>query len=101
MRVSGCELRGKAFGDIAAGGDITFDGVRYEVEQASGVGNQVIYTGPKVRAVFTPGSGGKIEEDKDGLPVALAPSDPAGTVRIEVAGQVVSTVAREHCIIFE
>ena len=100
-QVSSCELRGEAFGVISAGGAIIYDGVSYEVARAQGINNQVVYTGPKVRAVFTPRVGEKIQEDADGLPLDLAPSDPTGTLSIEVAGKTVTTPAREHCVIFE
>lgn len=100
-QVSGCELVGKAFGYITPGADITFQGVRYPVEKASGVNNQVILTGPNVRAVFTPKPGGKIHEDASGGPLGLASPEPSGTLRIEVAGHVITTPAKEHCVIFE
>jgi hypothetical protein len=100
-QVSGCSLVGKAFGTISTGGQVIFAGKTYPIETVHSANNQVVYSGPNVRVVFTPKAGAKLEEDANGAPDHLTRPEPHGTARIEVAGHVVTTAASEHCVIFE
>jgi hypothetical protein len=100
-QTSGCELIGKAFGAISAGGEVTFNGQGYQVEDVHSADNQIVYSGPNIRVIFTPKAGARLQEDEDGEPSRLSRPEPRGMVRIEVAGHVVTTPAREHCVIFE
>jgi hypothetical protein len=99
-QVSGCEVVGKAFGTIAAGGAIIFKGERFDVTDSQGRPDRIDYSGPRVRAVFTPKRGHKVTEGDNGSPERSGPDVP-GTIRIEIAGSVITTSAREHCIVFE
>lgn len=99
-QVSGCQLIGKAFGTLIAGGDILFKGSRYEVSESHGLPDRIIYTGPKMRAVFTPKRAGSILEGDNGAP-NLVGRDTRGMLRIEIGGSIVTTEAREHCVWFE
>lgn len=99
-QVTGCRLVGRAFGTLIAGGDVMFKGSRYEVSESHGTPNRIVYTGPKMRAVFTPKRGGSILEGDDGVPNRVG-RDARGTLRIEIEGSLVTTDAREHCVWFE
>jgi hypothetical protein len=100
-QTTGCELIGKAFGVITAGGDITYNGQRYRIEAVHSADNKVFYSGPNIRVIFTPNAGARLQEDEDGDPSRLSRPEPRGTARIEVDGHVVTTPALEHCVIFE
>jgi hypothetical protein len=91
---------GKAFGTIAAGGEINFKGERFEVTESHGQPDRIEYSGPKVRVVFTPKRGYYVAEGDNGSLERSGPDVP-GTIRIEIAGYVITTSAREHCIMFE
>lgn len=99
-QVTGCQLVGKTFGTLVAGGEIVFKGNRYEVTQSRGTPDKLVYSGPKVRAIFTPKRAGSILEGDDGTPGRIG-RDARGTLRIEIGGSVVVTEAREHCVWFE
>lgn len=99
-QVSGCQLVGRAFGTLTAGGEVVFKGSRYEVSESRGVPDNIVYTGPKVRAVFTPKRAGSILEGDNGVPDRIGP-DAHGTLRIQIDGFLVTTDAREHCVWFE
>jgi hypothetical protein len=89
-QVSGCELIGKAFGTVSAGGEIIFKGEKFEVTESHGRPDRIVYSGPKVRAVFTPKRGHKVSEGENGAPDGTGPDAP-GTVRIEIAEFVITT----------
>ena len=99
-QVSGCTLVGKAFGTLAAGGDIIFQGQRFQVTASHATAARIVYSGPKVLAVFTPVRGRRILEGDDGAP-DRAGRDVPGTLHIEIADFVITTGAREHCVVFE
>jgi hypothetical protein len=99
-QVSGCELVGRAFGTISAGGEIIFKGERFEVTESHGRPDRIVYSGPKLRAVFTPKRGHKVREGENGAPDRNGPDAP-GTIRIEIAEFGITTGAHEHCVVFE
>lgn len=99
-QVSGCKLVGKIFGTLEAGGAVIFKGERYEVSESHAKPDRIIYSGPKIRAVFTPRHGRAVVEGDSGMPNGAGPDVP-GTLSIEIAGSVITTNAREHCVLFE
>ena len=99
-QVSGCKLVGKAFGTLEAGGEVIFKGDSFKVSESHGQPDRIVYSGPKVRAVFTPRHGRAVVEGDNGMPNGAGP-DVSGTLRIEIAGTVITTNAREHCDLFE
>ena len=99
-QVTGCQLVGKTFGTLIAGGEIVFKGAHYEVAESHGLPDKIVFFGPKVRAIFTPKVSGSILEGDYGAPDRVGP-DARGTLRIEIGGAVVVTDAAEHCVWFE
>ena len=74
-------------------GDLTVNDVHYKVEQAQGLGDQTVYTGPQVRAVFTKGEG-VAQQSTNGVPIIFT---MPGTLRLETAGNVVTVPAQLQC----
>ena len=100
LQVSGCVLVGKAFGTLEAGGDLQFAGRNYAVATSHGSADRIEYLGPNLKATFRSAHGRHVGEGENGEPIGAA-GDVAGTLRVEVAGRVLTVPARERCIIFE
>jgi hypothetical protein len=60
----------------------------------------ILFTGPNVKATFRASHGRPVDEGDNGEPLRIG-VDVAGTLRIAVAGRVLTVPAREHCTIFE
>lgn len=99
-QVSSCVLVGKSFGILEAGGKIRFQGQNYAVDSSLGSVDQITYLGPKVKATFHSAHGRHVGEGENGEPLGAA-GDVAGTLRVELAGHVITVPARERCTIFE
>ena len=100
FQVSSCQLLGKSFGTLLAGGDIRYRGQNYLVDSSHVSGALILFTGPNVKATFRASHGRPVDEGDNGEPLRIG-VDVAGTLRIEVAGRVLMVPAREHCTIFE
>ena len=100
LQVSGCVLVGKSFGTLEAGGVLRFRGQNYTVATSHGSADRIVYLGPNVKATFRSAHGRHVGEGENGEPIGAA-GDLAGTLRVEVAGRVLTVPARERCIIFE
>jgi hypothetical protein len=100
FQVSSCELLGKSFGTLLAGGDIRYRGRNYPTDASHASGAVILFTGPNVKATFRASHGRHVDEADNGEPLRIG-ADVAGTLSIEVAGRVLTVPAREHCTIFE
>lgn len=100
FQVSSCELLGKSFGTLSAGGVIRFQGQNYSIDASHASGDLILYRGPKVKATFRTSHSRLVAEGDNGEPIRIG-DDVAGTLRIEVAGHVLTMPAHEHCTIFE
>jgi hypothetical protein len=100
FQVSSCEILGKSFGTLLAGGNIRYQGENYPVDASHVSGALILFTGPNVKATFRASHGRPVDEGDNGEPLRIG-VDVAGTLRIEVAGRVLTVPAREHCTIFE
>src|SRR5690242_14385360 len=99
-QVSGCTLVGKAFGTLAAGGDIIVQGQRFQVTASHATAYRIVYSRRKVVAVFPPVRRRRILAGDDRAPDRAGPDLPA-TLHIEIADFVITSGAREHCVVFE
>ena len=99
-QVTGCQVVGRTFGTLIAGGEMVFKGVHYKAVESHGTPDRIVYSGPQFRALFAPKRAGSILEGDNGVPNRIG-SDARGTLRIEFDGTVVTTDAREHCVWFE